>query len=262
MSSTTKHVLREQRIARWALAIFASVVLLIAIPLVLSGALRLRVAQEFGLAPGEGVPQLAGADENVDLLVAPVLKPDPRSDRPARTLVALYIARTSETGVVLQHVNRTGEIRLPIASFDHVAASPDASMVLFVEGDRSPRPRAVLLNVESGTVTPLPAGQRRPDLPGDWDVPLWDNISVRCEAVSPNLSYVACLDPPETAHYLAGDWELRLQRYGDFREQVAVFRGRGLLPVAGWTPDERAILFQNEHGLWRVDVPQAMLASD
>ena len=261
MSSTTKHVLREQRIARWVLAIIASIVLLIAVPLVLSDALRLRVAQDLGLAPGEGVPQLAAADENVDLLVAPVLKPDPRSDRPARTLVALYIARTNETGVILQDANGSGEIRLPIATFDHVAASPDASMVLFVEGDRSPHPRAVLLDVASGKVTSLPAGQRRPDLPGDWDASLWDNISVRCEAVSPDLAYVACLDPPETAHYLAGDWELRLQRYGDFREQVAVFRGRGFLPTAGWTRDERAILFQNEHGLWRVDVPQELRSS-
>ena len=230
-------------------------VLVVVVPLVLSGALRLRLAQDFGFAPGEDVPKLAGADASIDLLVAPVMQADDRTDRPVRTLVALYIARTEADGVVLQDLNADRQIRLPLASFDHVAAAPDASAVLFVEGDTSNAPRAVLVTVASGEVEALPAGQRRPDLPGEWDASLWDNVSVRCDAVSPRLAYVACLDPPEAAHYLAGDWEIRMQVYGDFREQIPIYRGRGFLPIAGWTRDERTLYFQNENGLWRADVP-------
>ena len=255
MSTSSKHFRREQRLAlRVAIGIVVLVLVLV-IPLVLSGALRLRLAHEFGFAPGEGVPQIAGANQNIDLLVAPVMQADTRTDRPVRTLVALYIARTEPGGVVLQDVNTDRQVLLPLASFDHVAAAPDASRVLFVEGDTSNAAKAVLVTVASGEVEPLPAGQRRPALPGEWDASLWDNVSVRCDAVSPQLAYVACLDPPEAAHYLAGDWEIRMQVYGDFRAQIPVYRGRGFLPIAGWTRDEQALYFQNEDGLWRADVP-------
>ncbi len=80
MSTSSKHFRREQRLAlRVAIGIVVLVLVLV-IPLVLSGALRLRLAHEFGFAPGEGVPQIAGANQNIDLLVAPVMQADTRTD--------------------------------------------------------------------------------------------------------------------------------------------------------------------------------------
>ena len=73
MSTSSKHFRREQRIARWVLLVVVVAVLVVVVPLVLSGALRLRLAQDFGFAPGKDVPKLAGADASIDLLVAPVM---------------------------------------------------------------------------------------------------------------------------------------------------------------------------------------------
>ncbi len=250
---------REQRLAIRIVVSIAAVLCLIGLPLILSGELRLRLAHEFGLAPGEGLPRIAGADDQIDLLVAPVTRRDPTTGRPVRALVALYIARKDANGVTLEDLNADRQVRLPIDDYDHVAA-PDAGAVLFVKGDASTRPEAFLVTVASGDVTPLPPGQRRPQLPGDWETPLWENIAVECNAASPGLTYLACLDPPEAAHYLAGDWEIRVQAYGDFRLQEPVYRGQGFLPIAGWTVDERALYFQNEFGIWRVDVSSDIFA--
>ena len=249
---------REQWLAIRIVVTVAAILLLVGMPLVLSSELRLRVAHELGLAPGEDVPQIAEADETIDLLVAPVTRRDPTTGRDVRSLVSLYVARSGAGGVLLEDLNGGREVRLPISSYDHVAASPDAGSVLFVKGDTSNTPEALLVTVATGEVTPLPAGQRRPDLPGDWESPLWENVSVRCSAASPDLTYIACLDPPEAAHYLAGDWELRVQRYGEFRTQEPIYRGRGFLPIAGWTLDERSLYFHNEFGIWRADIDPGM----
>lgn len=245
---------REQRLALRIVLVLAVLLVVVGGPLIVFGELRLRLAHELGVAPGESIPRLAGDDPNVDLIVAPVTEQNPTTGRPVLILVALYIARSGAGGVTLQDLNADRELRLPFDAYDHVAASPDASRVLFVSGDDSPSPQAVLVTVATGDVSALPAGQRRPDVPGDWDTPLWENVSVACNAVSPDLSYLACLDPPEARYYLAGDWELQVQVYGDFRQQEPIYRGLGFLPIAGWTLDERSLYFQNEVGLWRADI--------
>jgi hypothetical protein len=239
------HFRREQRRARYIALVVAAVVLVVAVPLVLDGGLRLRVAEAIGLVPDHPRERLFGGDAPVELIVPTEEVPVPGT-RPSRRLTAVYVAEKGETAVLLHDLAADRVIELPIADYDLVAAAADRSAVLFVE-DGDPV-RAVLVTVATGEVRPLPPGETDPGIPGDWTTDVYPGTP-GCAAVSPAGEQIACVSG---SPWILGDWELSVFPYGRANEEEVLLRANGSLPVLGWAVDESAIYFQNESGIWYV----------
>lgn len=244
---------REQRLARNVLIVLAVVILVIGIPLMISASLRLRLAYDLDAVPGKDVPKLAGADPNVTLVTVAVNKPDAEG-RPIQTALALYIATTTSSGIALQDLNAPRTLRIPLDHYDLISADADASHLLFVADMSGGGHQAVLVTVATGAVTPLPSGETQPNLPGDWTTPVWQKGAVGCDSASPGFTFVACVEGPKLAAFFAGDWDLRIQKYGDLTYSFGLFRGLGSEPIGGWAKDDRTFYFQNERGLWKATV--------
>jgi hypothetical protein len=244
---------REQRLALWLLLAIGVLVIVIGVPLVISGSLRLRIAYDLGIAPGKVVPKIAGADPNIALITVTVNKPDAQG-RPIQTALALYIATTTPDGITLQDLNQPRTLRVPLDHYDLVSADADASHLLFVADESGGTKKAVLVTVKSGQVAPLPAGQTAPNLPGDWTTPIWQTAAVGCNSASPGFTFVACVQGPKLAAFFAGDWQIEMLKYGDIDYGFSLFRGLGAQPIGGWAQDDRTFYFQNERGIWKATV--------
>lgn len=244
---------REQRLARRFLILAAVLIIVAGVPLMVSGSLRLKLAYELDAVPGKHVPMIAGADPNIALITVAVDKPDAQG-RPIQTALALYIATTTPEGITLQDLNRPRTLRVPLDHYDLIAADANASHLLFLATMSGGGSAAVLVTVGDGRVTPLPAGQTKPNLPGDWTTPIWQNAAVGCDSASPGFTFVACITGPKLAAFFAGDWELTILKYGDIDYGVNIFRGLGSRPIGGWAKDDRTFYFQNERGIWKATV--------
>lgn len=244
---------REQRLARNVIIGLAILVFVIGVPLMVSGSLRLKLAYELGAAPGKDVPKIAGADPNVTLVAVTITKPDAEG-RPIQTALALYIATTTANGIVLQDLNAPRTLHVPLDHYDLISSDADASHLLFIADTSGGGASAVLVTVATGTVTPLPAGQTQPNLPGDWTTPIWQNAAVGCDSASPGFTFVACVQGPKLAAFFAGDWDLQILKYGNFDVRFDLFRGLGSRPIGGWAKDDRTFYFQNENGIWKATI--------
>lgn len=249
-----------QRRFLWGFLIVTTVLIVVTIPLVVDGQLRLDLAHRFGLAPGRDIEQVAEPGDRTALITAPIVIERPRA-LPQYRFRALYLARETDEGYELTSIDNGATVSLALDSLDFIAASPDTSHLLIrdTEGERG---GAVLIDVASGTVTPLPSADSVPDLPGNWDVPVWAEDMGQCSGYSPNAVYIACFQNPQLASFLAGDWELQVRVYGDVEMVATLYRGLGFRPFIGWSNDDRWLYFQNEHGIWRAEVRPDMFASD
>ncbi|MGN6485790.1 MAG: hypothetical protein ACTHMX_15470, partial [Thermomicrobiales bacterium] len=145
-------------------------------------------------------------------------------------------------------------IGIPLTEIDFIAASDDGSTVLLRQGSTPSTAKSVVIDVSTHAVTDLPQGTMTPDLPGDWTTPVWAKVGTQCGLRSVTSRYIACFPDPTLATYLFGDWQLDLQLYGDYRVAKSLFRGMGFVPSLGWTNDDQTIWFQNERGIWKIDL--------
>jgi hypothetical protein len=168
---------------------------------------------------------------------------------------AQFLSTKTDDGLVLTDIASKHTLVIPLTDFDLIAADSDGAHVLF----RGPGPdgteTSVLVDAGALTASTLPAGQMVPDLPGDWETPIWEKGAGRCDRYSVSGRYLACFNRPEAASYLAGDWQIDVQAFGDFKRSAAVYRGAGFLPIVGWANDDRELYLQNEKGIWRVPIP-------
>ena len=67
-------------------------------------------------------------------------------------------------------------------------------------------------------------------------------------------TWIGCFDRPGASTWLAGDWQLNLERYGASKENHAVMRGLGFQPITGFTADDAWLYIYNERGIRRFDV--------
>lgn len=247
---------------RVAIAFAAVLVIgaLVATPILVSDELRLDLALRFDLVPGAEVEQIAGKDDLATLVVLP-LPEDPDATVPTFRYLAKYIAWHGENETRLVNVESNEAVSLPIAEFDFMAMDNQAERVLF----RGPSPDdanlqvSVVVATANDEVDVLPEGQAVPDDSPEWDVPLWEHYTARCEIRSPGLQYMACFDPPTLSHHMAGDWQLEAFILGDYKTSVPLARGIGFFPYSGFAFNDTWIYYQNEQGISRVPVPQELL---
>jgi len=239
----------QRRFRRLFLIGFA-VVLLVLAPLIVSGELRLDVAHRLNLVPGNDIEQIAGANDNLTLVVVPI-RATSASGRDENRFHAAFLADSSAGQVELTSIDNGGSVVLPLTDFDVFSASYDGNHVLF-QDTRNPREvQGVLVQVDTLQATPMASDAPYPtDIPGDWEIPSWITSPGSCDGISPNARFIVCFQNPKLATYLAGDWELQVRVYGDSDQVLPVYRGTGLRPWAGWTLDGTRLFFENEEGLW------------
>lgn len=241
--------------------LIAIVVLVVVLaPLVVLGDRRLDIAHRFGWVPDAGVEQIAGSDQDIDLLVIPI-QVQLRSPRPQIRYHAAIISRPGNGGRELQSIDSGVTVTLPIPRYDLVSAAPDGGRVLFREGSPVQPGRVFVLDIRNFSLAELPAGQRAPDDSDHWDIPITQEIANECDGISPGASFITCFGDPKLATFLAGDYELDVIRYGNPKAQLDVYRGLGFRPIVGWSLDDRWLYFQNERGIWRVNIRDDMFPS-
>jgi hypothetical protein len=259
VSSTSIHTNHLQRRVVRVMLIIAAVIALIGIPLMVLDEQRLELAHRFGIAPGAGAEKLAEGDEEAVLVIVP-LGEYSGEGREQYAYQAMYIARPAASGMILTDIETDAAIELPLASLAFTAADADGTHILF-RGPTVEAPsieRAVVLETESNTVEELPEGQLVPDLPGDWETETWEKVTGLCDRVSPSKKYIACFNRPDAASYLAGDWQVDVQIYGEFQVSEPVYRGIGFLPILGFAHDDTWLYFQNETGIYRIEIPASL----
>ena len=239
----------------------AVIIAIIATPLILSGDLRLDVAHRLHLAPGWEAEQIADGDDGMVLVVLPLPAVDGMvADR--YRYKAQFLALPSDEGMRLTDIDSGHQLTIPLREIEHIAADAEGAHVLFRGPAGSGDETAVLVDVAALNATQLAPGTMTPDLPGDWEIPVWEKTTGPCDRFSVSGAYLACFNRPELATYLAGDWQIDVQVTGDFRRRVDLFRGNGFRPIVGWANDDTDIYLYNEQGIWRVPVPLDKLAGD
>ncbi|MGH2559220.1 MAG: hypothetical protein ACRDJH_09155 [Thermomicrobiales bacterium] len=253
--SQSHHHRRLQRRVLIIASVTAVIAVLIGVPLAISPELRLDVAYRLGVAPGADAEQIFAEHATVELLILVEEVPVELSP-PTRRYHAVAVAERTADGILLHDINRDRAVSVPLDRYDRVAAATDRDALLLVDEQAADDPRAVLVTLSAGTVRKLPPGQVDPGIPGDWSGDIAGN-TIDCGGVSPASTWVGCIDRRGRAgRYLAGDWELQAHPYGRPEETHHLYRGLGLLPIVGWSEDERWLYLQNESGIWRVAAPE------
>lgn len=249
-ADTPQHLVggTQRRFLKVAVAV-AVVTVLIATPLVLSGSLRLDLAYQFGLVPGEDVEKIAGDDDGITLVVIPVTV-QVADQRQETRFHAAYLMRSSGDSTEFSNLDSGNVFSLPLSRVDAISADLGGEHLLVAQAEGLNKTQ-FLVTVATDTFEPLPADQEQPNVSGDWGTSIWQTRIGKCQGISPLQTYVACFKTPTFARFLAGDWQLDVQHYGQFKQRKEVFRGQGTLPLVGFTANDRWVYFQNEHGIWR-----------
>jgi hypothetical protein len=237
-----------------------AIFLIVAVPLVIFDDARLEMAREIGLVPGRDAEQLADGDDGALLIVLP-LGDYNGVGRERYAYKAAYISRSAVGGTSLTDIETDETIDVPLTSVDFVASDPEGAHVL-LRGPGAKNPgvvSAVLVTTADNSIVELPDGQLIPDLPGDWETETWQKTTGLCDRVSPHQKFVACFNRADAASYLAGDWQLDAQLFGDYEIVEPVYRGIGFLPMVGFAHNDTWVYLQNETGIYRVELPESLL---
>lgn len=259
MSSDAHHTRWIQRRIVIILFLIAGLILLAAVPLVINDDLRLDLAHRTGIAPGGDAEQIADGDDNATLIVLPLDMGDGGA-RERYRYQAAFIGRPVEGGIELTQIETDESTTLPISELDHVAANADGTTVLF----RGPSAdggvdQAIVLQTDGLSTERLDDPDATPDVEGDWETAVWSRVTGYCDRMSPGGTFIACFNRPDAASYLAGDWQVDVQVYGDYQETEPVYRGAGFLPFLGFAHDDTYLYLQNELGIWRIELPDSLL---
>jgi hypothetical protein len=260
-SESRGHLNRSfQRRFRWILLSVLAGLLLVLTPLVVSGDLRLNLAHRLNLAPGGDIEQIAGKDDGVTLVVAPIQATN-EGRRAEVRFRAAFLASVGNDGVSLQFVDSGDQVTVPLEDYDFYAASDDGRYVL-MQDRRDPNSIAgVLVDLDTQDITPMTAAEPYPaGIPGSWETAAWETTMGVCGGISPHAEFISCFQNPKLATFLAGDWELQVRVYGAVDEVVPVFRGTGFRPWIGWSNDDRRLYFQNEEGIWVAPISPEMFS--
>lgn len=246
----------QQRVVR-SLLIVAAIVLAIAIPLVINDDLRYDLAMRFNLIPGQEAEQLTQPDDGSFLVVVPI-EGTTGAGETRLFYRAQFIGRPAGGSTDLTEIDSGEVVTIPLREVDFIAADPTGAHVLMRGPDGG---QAVLIDTGDLAVEELPEGEVAPDLPGDWETPVWASAAGLCDRFSPEKKFIACFKRADAASYLAGDWQIDIQLYGDYTVTEPVYRGQGfLLPMVGFAHDDRWLYFQSIDGIWRVEVPEDLQA--
>lgn len=252
----------HRKLQRRLLIAFGVIVVLgivIGVPLATNDDLRYDLAIQTNLAPGRNADKLADADDGALLIVLPL--DHGAADGTSPWLYrAQFIARPNAKGTELQNLETGKHALLPLNAIEFTAANGDGALVL-LRGTHADTGEPAAFTIEPATMDlqELADADSVPDEPGDWETSIWEKVAGTCNRPSPNKRFVGCFTRADLASYFAGDWQLDVQMWGDYETVMLLFRGQGFLPSVGFAQDDTVAYFQNEHGIWMIDIPEDAL---
>lgn len=237
---------RTERRIKHALIVLTVVALILLVFLYLRPDIRLSLGHRLGIVPGAAAEQIAGPDEARLIVISTPVPTEYTGDR--YRYEARYVLH-SGSPLTLTDLRDGRTIPLPLQGTTDVAdmqvrIAEDRSRLL-LQSDAG----AAIVDLTSSEVTPVAE-----EPPGTWsdDVYIRDD---RCSGASPNDQWTLCLAfGRSNSRFVLGDWELRIRPYGTGGDWTRLYRGRGLLPIVGFSSDEQNVYVYNEHGIWRVPV--------
>lgn len=250
LSQGHRHGKLQRRVALGALVV-AIVVALIAVPLITDPELRLEVFRWAGFVPkGEG-EVVADEDAGATLIVLPTSHAIEGTGRPQLRFLAAFTTWPEGDGMRLHPLNGGDDLSLPLTSYDLVSSSPKGSQ-MFMAGPEG----GVLIDVPEARVIASLAPGEAPGVDWDWQTAVWQQQTFICDRVSNTATWIGCFERPQLSAWLAGDWQLNLERYGSSDETHQVMRGLGFQPIIGFTADDAWLYIYNERGIRRFDVAE------
>lgn len=243
-----------------ALGVIVALALLIGVPLTVNDDLRLDLALQTGLVPGKDAEHLTDADDGALLIVVPLDNGDGEGTSPW-LYRAQFIAWPNAHGNELEHLGTHVRVQVPLASIEFTSNNSDGSLIL-LRGPLAGTGEMAAFTVEPATmaVTQLPSADSVPDEPGDWSTPYWEKTAGMCNRPSEEKRFVGCFTRADGASYLAGDWQLDVQIWGNFETVHPLYRGQGFLPWMGFADNDTVIYLQNELGIVRIEIPEDAIA--
>lgn len=233
--------------------------LIIALPFVVNNDLRYRTGLELNLIPGKEAERLSDSDDGALLITVPLNNGN--TDGPNPWLYrAQYIAWPTDSGVELENLESHERTAVPLERVEFTAGNADGSLLLLrgpLAGEAGEG--AFTISYPDGEVTRLESAESLPDAPGDWETPTWEKTRGLCNRPSPGKTLVGCFRRSDAASYLAGDWELSVQMWGDYEEIYPLYRGQGFLPWIGFAENDTVLYAQNELGIVRIHIPERIL---
>ena len=252
------HAALQRRV--WiAVGIVLALVLLIGVPIVVLDDERLDMAIQFGLVPGKDAEHLTDADDGALLIVLPLDNGDADGTSPW-LYRAQFIAWPNAEGNELEHLDSHKRVQMPLSTIEFTSSNGDGSLVL-MRGPLADSGEMAAFTVapDTMTVSRLPEASSVPDAPGEWEIPYWEKTRGMCNRPSVEKRFVGCFTRADGASYLAGDWQLDLQIWGDFEIVHPLYRGQGFLPWVGFAERDTVVYLQNELGIVRIRVPENVL---
>jgi hypothetical protein len=242
-----------------ALGVVIVLGLLIGVPLTVNDDLRLDLALRTGLVPGKDAEQLTDTDDGALLIMVPLNNGNAEGTSPW-LYRAQFIAWPNADGNELDHLGTRERVQVPLASIEFTSSNGDGSLIL-IRGPLADTGEMAAFTVEPGsmTVTQLPSADAVPDVPGDWATPSWEKTAGMCNRPSEEKRFVGCFTRADGASYLAGDWQLDVQIWGNFEVVHPLYRGQGFLPWMGFAENDTVVYLQNELGIVRIDIPEDIL---
>lgn len=243
-----------------ALGVVVALVLLVGVPITVNDDLRLDLALRSGLVPGKDAEHLSDADDGALLIVVPL--DNGNADGTSPWLYrAQFIAWPNADGNELEHLGTHERVQVPLASIEFWSSNSDGSLIL-MRGPLADTGEMAAFTVAPGsmTVTPRPSAEAVPDAPGDWTTPSWEKTAGMCNRPSEEKRFVGCFTRADGASYLAGDWQLDVQIWGNFEVVHPLYRGQGFLPWMGFAENDTVVYLQNELGIVRIEIPEDVMA--
>ncbi len=239
----------------------ALLAILVATPLIVNNDLRYDLALQTNLVPGKDAEVIADSADGALLIVIPLNNGD-ASDTNPWLYRAQFIAWPNEQGNELENLETGERVLVPLKTIDFTSANGDGTLMLMRgEHTDSGDMAAFTIEPESMAVDQLDSADAVPDVPGEWETPTWEKTYGFCHRPSPNKRLVGCFLRADAASYLAGDWQLSVQYWGEYEEIEAIYRGRGFVPWMGFVHNDTVIYLQNEISIVRVEVPEGVLES-
>lgn len=256
MSSTHHTASLQKRFVRIA-TIVVAIFVVVVVPLVIMPQLRLDLGLRLKLVPGENVETVVEGFGNERLIVVPSSFQG-EDGRQLYSYLAKYLTRPAEDdgGTVMHDISSGQEFTIPLETIDY-QASDDSGSQLLLRGERvtTHEVQAVLIDLEKNTFQELSEGQETPDDDPIWKIANYDRNTGWCSYVSPSRTMIACVKPPTLQHFLIGDWQIDLQKYGDYHVSTPLVRGRGFAPFMGFSADGKWLYYQNDVGIFRAPIP-------
>lgn len=238
---------RTERRVKWIL--LGIVVVVIAIVAFLYSAPRLRLswAQDLHIVPGVTATKVASSNDARLIVITESVQAQLSGVRYRQE--ARYLLHFGPPMTVTDL--RDGKtFQIPLSGFPTITINSERTTLLLTVEQGSSKTYATLdmTNDRAVKLDEEPAGS--------WTADVY-NPHGACPGASPHDKYTVCLFSGglNNTRYLFGDWEADVRQFGTTGPNLTAYRGRGLLPIVGFAPDDSALYMYGEYDIWKLTIP-------